>query len=87
VLGSQPDSFFDQRIVAIASHDASRRFQAMSAVEFNPCDLFHNVHKLIDRNELTATDVNGVDDVAVHERLRALHAIVDPREAARSRTV
>src|SRR5439155_26938092 len=46
-------------------------------------DFLHNVHELIDRDELAASQIEWIDVITLHNHLRALHAIVYPHKTAR----
>ena len=77
------ENLLDQRVVAVAAVHAFGRGEIVTAFQFHPGDLFHDVDQLIDRDQLAAAEIERLDEIAVHDHLRSLHAIVDLHEAAR----
>src|SRR5205085_5279675 len=50
-------------------------------------DVLHDVDQLIYRDQVAAAKIQRLDKVAVHDHLRAFHAIVDPLKTASLFTV
>src|SRR5262249_56458019 len=59
---------------------ASRGIEIEATLQPDAGDLLDDVDQLIDADELVAADVDGLADIARHERLGAGHAVVDVRE-------
>ena len=77
------ETLHDQRVVAVAAVDALRGGQVVSALQFDAGNVFDDVHQLVDRDRLVAAEIERLDDVAGHDHLGALEAVVDVHEAAR----
>ena len=58
------------------------RAQVVSALELHLGNVFGNVDKLIDRNDLACAEIDRINDVALHDCDRSLEAIIDVLEAA-----
>src|SRR4051794_25391756 len=69
-------------VVAVATADTLRRLEVVAARELNPCDFLRDIDETVYRHQLGAAQVNGVTHVGVHDRLRAVEAVVDVHEAA-----
>ncbi len=73
----------DLRIIAVAPVYSLWERRACRFFELDSGNLFHDVYQLVDGYELTAAKINGLTDVALQNRLRALGTVVDIHKAAR----
>src|SRR3712207_7874957 len=53
------------------------------SLELDARDVLDDVDELVDRDHLAAAEVDRLEDVRAHDRLRAVHAVVDVHEAPR----
>ena len=73
----------DQGVIAVSTIDSARRVEFVPAFQANAGYLLDNVDKLIDGDQLAAAKVDGFADVAFHNGLGAIGAVVDIHKAAR----
>src|ERR687897_3298590 len=73
----------DERIVAGSAPHSLRGVELVPAAKPHAGDLLHDCHKLVDGQEVGTADVDWLGDVALHQELGAIDAIVDEHEAAR----
>ena len=78
--GFPTEHFLDERVVGVAAVHALRGLQVVGALELDAGDVLDDVDELVDGDELAAADVDGFDEIAVGEHLRALEAVVDVHE-------
>src|ERR1017187_1783725 len=89
VYGVPIEHAFHERIIAVASGDASRGIQIVSVLKLHAGDFFHHGCQIVDRDQFARTEVDGRGNqpVAVHNLVDAEHAVFDEAEAARLCTV
>ncbi len=80
-------ALLDQCVVAAPSAHALWGGEVIAAIQLDARDLLDDVDQLVDRDQLTAAEIDRRDDVARHDRLGSEHAVVDVGEAARLLTV
>src|SRR4051812_24968147 len=51
-------------------------------MQFDSSDIFHDIHKLVDRDHLAGTEIDGVRNIGRHDPLDAIDAVIDVHEAA-----
>src|SRR5688572_5504969 len=86
--GRCPAKFLgDESIVAVAAAYTLRGVKLVASAQLHARNGLHDVHELIDCHELVAADVERFGDVAGHQRLSAVEAIIDEGKAARLFTV
>ena len=80
--GLPAEKFLDEGVVAAAAADAFGGVEFVVALEFDAGDVFDEVDELVDGDHFGGAEVDGVEDVAVHDGLGAVDAVVDVLEAA-----
>src|SRR4051812_40416653 len=75
-------AILDHRVVAVTAPNALGRRKVVLSIKLHPGNVFEDVDESIDRDQFGASEVDGLGDVAVHDPLGALHAVVDVHEAA-----
>src|SRR5579859_8132317 len=53
--------FLDQRVIAVSTVHAFRRFKIVIALQLDACDFFRHVHKLVDGHRFARTQVDGLE--------------------------
>src|SRR5678809_1035077 len=79
-VGLPTEYLLDQRIVRVSAIHTLRSSEVVSASNRKPGDILHDVNQVIDRDELTASQVDGIHEVALHQHLRPTDAIGDELE-------
>src|ERR1017187_9071627 len=85
---AKPDGRFpaeaidDQGVIAVAPVYAFWSISVIGALESNAGNLFHKINQAVDAHEFTGSEIDWLVDFAIHNRLRALYAVVDIHEAA-----
>src|SRR5437867_4410985 len=72
----------DPCVVGIPTVDSLRRAEIVLPLELQARNLLHDVHELVDGDELARTQIDGLLDLARRDRSSALDAIVDVHERA-----
>ena len=70
--GSQPSLLLIKRIVAAAAANSLRSVQLVVALDLDAGDFLGEIHEPVDGHHLGASNVDGIDDVAFHERARSM---------------
>src|SRR5882724_840569 len=78
--GRPPEEPLDPRVVAVATVDPLGRAEVVFPPESGARDLFDKVVKAVDRHQLVAAQIQRLVDVAVHDQVDTLDAVVDPHE-------
>src|ERR1700758_4350391 len=71
----------DLCVVAVAAIDSFGSIEFVLALELYAGNLFHDVDKLVDRDEFAAAEVDRLTDVTLKNGLRAFRAVIDVHEA------
>ena len=75
---------FDQCVVAASAAELLWGVELVIALDLDPSDFLGEIHEPVDRHHLRASNVDGIGDVAIHERACSVNAVVDKHEAARA---
>src|SRR5438093_3169458 len=86
-IGFPTEPLPDQSVVAVPPPNALRRTRVVAALKLDSGYVLHDPDQLVDGHELGAADIERLDHIALHEKVRPVDAIVDKREAARLLTV
>src|SRR4051812_7656955 len=81
--GCPSEAASNERVVAAAAVHALRRGEVVPTFHPDACEALDEVDQLVDGHGLVTPDVDGLGDVAVHEAIRPLDAIVDVQEGTR----
>src|SRR5271166_1743403 len=80
--GFPAEQLANEGVIAVAAVDALGSAQIVIPLQLHARNLFGDVHKLVDGDQLAGTDVDGFQNVAFKEIDDALYAVVDVHEAA-----
>ena len=75
-------TLLDQCIVTVPPVNSLGRTEIVVSFELNSRDLFHNVHQLIDRNQLVTAKIKRILDITIQNHLSSLQAVINIHEAA-----
>src|SRR5262249_46331414 len=73
----------DQRIVAVPASDTFGCVEVVLSLEFHLSNFLSDIDELINRDEFAATEIDRLDNFALHNSRRTLQAVIDIHETPR----
>src|SRR5215813_1096152 len=75
--------FPDERVVAVAAVHTFGRGQVVVTFKSDACEALGQIYELVDGDGLARAQIDGVNDVRVHDHIDAFDAVIYEHEAAR----
>jgi len=76
------EKFFDQGVVTAPPANTFGRIQFVFSFERDSGNGLDHVNELVDRDHFRAAEIDGIEDLALHDGLRAMHAVVNVLKTA-----